>query len=145
MAKAGGKPRKRPAFKRTSSQKMQRATQEKLERQSGVKLPIPHKWMLEMTTDLQKLSEASNRLTEQERHGLPPVILRVMGAGGTPTECIASSPEMSMNAPSQQLYQRLCELEAVRSNCAECMEQIFEELLSRGYIVAFGEPAPDSE
>ena len=124
----------RPTVPRTQAQKKTRATYEKLQRRTGYVLPPHHKFMFQMTEDLQKIKEASERLSRQEAVGIPPVTLLVMGHGATPDTCVASTLPVDLSAPSLQLYQRMCELEAVRERCTETMLQILDVLRSRQHL-----------
>ena len=125
----------KPKAPRTIGQKLKRATKEKLLRRTGLELPQQHQFMLQVTQDLEKIHDASVRLSKQEAVGLPPVALFVMGHGVTPDTCVTSNLPMDLNAPSYQLYQRMCELEAVRATCAEGMLQILDVLRAREHLL----------
>ena len=102
-------------------------------------LPKHHGWLISKAATAQEASELSARLADQESAGLEQLTAKVLGRGTTPTECLPEVKNWKPNVDLAQvssyiLYQRLCELEALREQVMAEMVPIFNALVSRDYL-----------
>ena len=136
--KAAGAGAKKPPRKRTALQKARRSKRDRIQRQVG-SLPKHHGWLISKAATAQEASELSARLADQESAGLEQLTAKVLGRGTTPTECLPEVKNWKPNVDLAQvssyiLYQRLCELEALREQVVAEMVPIFNALVSRDYL-----------
>ena len=136
--KAAGAGAKKPPRKRTALQKARRSKRDRIQRQVG-SLPKHHGWLISKAATAQEASELSARLADQESAGLEQLTAKVLGRGTTPTECLPEVKNWKPNVDLAQvssyiLYQRLCELEALREQVMAEMVPIFNALVSRDYL-----------
>ena len=104
---------------RSDKQKLLRSQREKFQRQCNQKLPKNHEWLYGLASDAELALQASSRLAAQEAAGLGPLVGRVLGHGDSPSDCIenldgACTPDQLKTMDGSILYQRLCEMEALK-------------------------------
>lgn len=126
---------------RSDKQKVRRAQREKFRRQTCQKLPKSHEWLHGLAPDAKAALEGSERLTMQEAAGLSPIVGQVLGRGSTSSECIAKvdgacTPEQLLSIDSEILYQRLCEMQALKEEVARHMLLLMDTLAQRKFLFA---------
>ena len=137
---------RRPAARpRKTSQKEHRAKRDRFQRRVGT-LPGHHGWVIGQASTAEDALSLSQRLSAQEESGLSAISVKVLGKGETPDSCVvevrSSKPGVHLeDIRSDILYQRLCELEALKAEVLEEMKPIWDILTSRNVFVQL----PDSE
>ena len=127
--------------RRSDQQRLLRSQREKFQRQVKQKLPKNHEWLYGVASDGDIALQASSRLVVQEAAGLGPLMGKVLGRGSTPTDCIAKldgacTPNQLNTMDGSLLYQRLCEMEALKAELSREMLLIMDAMLQRNLLRA---------
>ena len=89
---------------------------------------------------MQDVKIASDTLTQQSNHGMQALAARVLAWGPTPdcrhVSLSAGAENIDVDrVPSDVLYSRMCDLEALRVAVSESMAEVAETLTQRGFLV----------
>ena len=126
---------------RSDRQKLLRSQREKFQRQCNQKLPKNHEWLYGLASDAELALQASSRLAAQEAAGIGPLVGRVLGHGDSPSDCIANldgafTPDQLKTMDGSILYQRLCEMEALKAEVSRQMILVMDAMLQRKLLHA---------
>ena len=107
--------------------------------------------MLETSNSFETVLDAASTSSASADQGLSPVRARVCAAGKTPDDAIVQlegdlSGASLKSIPSEWLYCRMCEFEALRRTCENAVEKIFLELhRRRDFLVPVSVSEEDSD
>ena len=112
------------------------------------KVPLAHRWPLQMSLSDAAVRAASCRLEVQEAHGLTQVQAQVAGGGHTPDHChcrLSGVPAALDRVPADLLYKRLCELGSLEMQVRDQMRRIADVLLEEGFLTITGTSDDEDE
>ncbi|CAE7150873.1 unnamed protein product [Symbiodinium necroappetens] len=136
---------------RTDKMKKQRSKLAQFNRATQHNLSPEHRWMLETSNSFETVLDAASTSSASAEQGLSPVKARVCAAGKTPDDAIVQlegdlSGASLKSIPSEWLYCRMCEFEALRGTCENAVEKIFLELhRRRDFLVPVSVSEEDSD
>ena len=126
-----------------------RAALARIERREQYKVPLAHRWLLQMSLSDAAVRAASCRLEVQEAHGLSQIQVQVAGGGHTPDHChcrLSGLPAAVGRVPADLLYERLCELGSLEMQVRDQMCRIADVLLEEGFLtITSDDEAEDDE
>ena len=126
--------------KRSANNMEMRAAASRLKYNTGFTLPLPHRFLLEFSSDVspEALTEASEKLSKMEKTGLQAVSVKVLSQGSQPDHRLvklSGAPADVQHVESAALYSQLCDWASVAEAAQEQCESLFWELLQRGFFV----------
>lgn len=126
-----------------------RAALARIERREQYKVPLAHRWLLQMSLSDAAVRAASCRLEVQEAHGLSQIQVQVAGGGHTPDHChcrLSGLQAAVDRVPADLLYERLCELGSLEMQVRDQMCRIADVLLEEGFLtITSDDEAEDDE
>ena len=134
---ARGKTPQKLAKVRTEKDKRTRAAADRYARATDLSLPASHRWLLGATDSHEDTSRASKSMEIAADHGLDAVKCMAAATNWCPEQAVIQlegkvDREAMSTLPSDVLYMRMCEFEALALSARTQVAFLYQELSRRG-------------